>query len=147
MPLLRLERVSRSFGGLMAVRSVDLAVERGEILGLIGPNGAGKTTLFNLITGVFLPTAGRLLLDDVDITRLSPERRCKLGIARTFQLVRPFPNLSVLENVAVGRIYGREAARSRRQAESEAGVMLGLVGLQDRPQVLARHLTLVDRKR
>jgi branched-chain amino acid transport system ATP-binding protein len=147
MPLLRLERVSRSFGGLMAVRSVDLAVERGEILGLIGPNGAGKTTLFNLITGIYPPTAGRLFLDDVDITRLSPERRCKLGIARTFQLVRPFPNLSVLENVAVGRIYGREAARSRRQAESEAGAVLGLVGLQDRQQVLARHLTLVDRKR
>jgi branched-chain amino acid transport system ATP-binding protein len=147
MPLLRLERVSRSFGGLMAVRTVDLAVERGEILGLIGPNGAGKTTLFNLITGIFLPSAGRLFLDDVDITRLSPERRCKLGIARTFQLVRPFPNLSVVDNVAIGRIYGREAARSRHQAAAEAGQVLALVGLQDRQHVLARHLTLVDRKR
>src|ERR1700694_3342717 len=135
MPLLRLERVSRSFGGLVAVRSVDLAVERGEILGLIGPNGAGKTTLFNLITGVFLPTAGSLFFDDVDITRFAPPRRCKLGIARTFQLVRPFPNLSVVENVAVGRIYGREPARSRRQAEAEAGSVLELVGLQDRQHV------------
>src|ERR1700730_1104523 len=147
MPLLRLEHVSRSFGGLMAVRTVDLAIERGEILGLIGPNGAGKTTLFNLITGVYRPTAGRVFLDDVDITRLSPERRGKLGIARPFQLVRPFPNLSVVDNVAIGRIYGREAARSRQQAESEAGAVLALVGLQDRRQVLARHLTLVDRKR
>src|ERR1700737_1267978 len=147
MALLRLERVSRSFGGLMAVRTVDLAVERGEILGLIGPNGAGKTTLFNLITGVYRPTAGSVFLDDVDITRMSPPKRCRLGIARTFQLVRPFPNLSVVENVAIGRIYGREAARSRRQAEAEAGVVLELVGLHDRQQVLARHLTLVDRKR
>jgi branched-chain amino acid transport system ATP-binding protein len=147
LPLLRLEGVSRAFGGLMAVRSVDLAVERGEILGLIGPNGAGKTTLFHLITGIYQPTAGRLFLDEVEITRLSPERRCKLGIARTFQLVRPFANLSVVENVAIGRIYGREAARSRHQAEAEAGAVLALVGLQDRQQVLARHLTLVDRKR
>jgi branched-chain amino acid transport system ATP-binding protein len=147
MPLLRVERVSRSFGGLMAVRSVDLAVERGEILGLIGPNGAGKTTLFNLITGVYLPSAGRVFLDQVDITRMSPPKRCKLGIARTFQLVRPFPNLSVVDNVAIGRIYGREAARSRRHAEAEAGLVLELVGLQDRQQVLARQLTLVDRKR
>jgi branched-chain amino acid transport system ATP-binding protein len=147
MPLLRLERVSRSFGGLTAVRSLDLGVERGEILGLIGPNGAGKTTLFNLITGVYRPSAGRVFFDDFDITRLSPSRRCKLGIARTFQLVRPFPNLTVVENVAIGRIYGREAASSRRHAEAEAGLVLELVGLQDRQQVLARHLTLVDRKR
>src|SRR6202171_3264087 len=147
MSLLRLERVSRSFGGLVAVRSVDLAVERGEILGLIGPNGAGKTTLFNLITGVYRPTAGSVFFDDVDITQLSPPSRCKLGIARTFQLVRPFPNLSVVDNVAIGRIYGREAARSRRHAETEAGQVLELVGLHDRQQVLARHLTLVDRKR
>src|SRR5215212_2655753 len=105
-PVLRLEGVSRSFGGLMAVAGVDLVVREGDILGLIGPNGAGKTTLFNLITGVFRPSAGRILFRDVDVTRLSPPRRCKLGIARTFQLVRPFQHLSVLDNVAVGRVYG-----------------------------------------
>jgi branched-chain amino acid transport system ATP-binding protein len=131
----------------MAVRSVDLAVREGEILGLIGPNGAGKTTLFNLITGVYRPSAGRVKLLGADITRTAPPRRCKLGIARTFQLVRPFQNLTVLQNVAVGRIYGREPARSRRQADEEALQLLETVGLADRHAEAAHQLTLVDRKR
>src|SRR5438270_5588581 len=111
--LLELRQVSRLFGGLTAVKSVDLQVESGEILGLIGPNGAGKTTLFNLVTGTFRPTHGTVVFDGRDITRLAPHERCKLGIARTFQLVRPFPNLSVLDNVAIGSAYGRERAPSR----------------------------------
>jgi branched-chain amino acid transport system ATP-binding protein len=147
LPLLTLEGVSRSFGGLVAVRSVDLAVEDGEILGLIGPNGAGKTTLFNLITGFYLPTAGKVVFAGRDITRMGPPERCSLGIARTFQLVRPFQRLSVLQNVAVGRLYGRQAAPSRHQAEAEALEVLELVGLAARPHLEARHLTLVDRKR
>jgi branched-chain amino acid transport system ATP-binding protein len=146
-PLLRLERVSRSFGGLMAVRSVDLHVRAGEILGLIGPNGAGKTTLFNLITGVYKPSNGKVFLGQVEITTFAPPRRCKLGIARTFQLVRPFQNLTVLQNVAIGRIYGREAARSRKQADAEARELLEQVGLVDRHTVAAHQLTLVERKR
>jgi branched-chain amino acid transport system ATP-binding protein len=146
-PLLWLDGVSRSFGGLRAVSKIDLAVRAGEILGLIGPNGAGKTTLFNLVTGVFPPTEGRVVFQGTDITRLPPAKRCALGIARTFQLVRPFPHLSVLDNVAVGRIYGRERAGSRRQAEVEALEVLALVGLGERPGLLARSLTLVDRKR
>jgi branched-chain amino acid transport system ATP-binding protein len=147
MSLLRLQHVSRSFGGLMAVRGVDMVVETGEILGLIGPNGAGKTTLFNLITGVYRPFSGGVFLEDQDITRMAPARRCKLGIARTFQLVRPFQNLSVLQNVAVGRVYGREPARSRRVADSQASTILELVGLADRQRLQAHQLTLVDRKR
>jgi branched-chain amino acid transport system ATP-binding protein len=139
--------VSRAFGGLMAVRTVDLTVQEGEILGLIGPNGAGKTTLFNLITGVYLPTGGSVKLHGQDITRMAPPKRCKLGIARTFQLVRPFQNLSVLQNVAVGRIYGREPARSRKQADQEAMHLLEQVGLVDRHHLIAHNLTLVDRKR
>jgi branched-chain amino acid transport system ATP-binding protein len=131
----------------MAVRSVDLAVREGEILGLIGPNGAGKTTLFNLITGIYRPTTGRVKLLGTDITRTAPPRRCKLGIARTFQLVRPFQNLTVLQNVAVGRIYGREPARSRRQADEEALQLLETVGLAGRHAEAAHQLTLVDRKR
>ncbi|HTD76071.1 MAG TPA: ATP-binding cassette domain-containing protein, partial [Chloroflexota bacterium] len=108
--LLELRQVSRSFGGLTAVKSVDLRVDSGEIVGLIGPNGAGKTTLFNLITGTFRPNRGTILFEGRDITGLAPDARCRLGIARTFQLVRPFPNLSVLDNVAVGSVYGRQPA-------------------------------------
>jgi branched-chain amino acid transport system ATP-binding protein len=145
--LLELRQVSRAFGGLMAVKGVDLAVSEGEILGLIGPNGAGKTTLFNLITGTFRPTRGTVLFDGRDITRLAPHARCKLGIARTFQLVRPFPNLSVLDNVAIGSVYGRAPASSRRAAELAAYQTLEMLGLVERAQHLAKSLTLVDRKR
>ena len=145
--LLELTRVSRSFGGLAAVKSVDLRVESGEIVGLIGPNGAGKTTLFNLITGTFRPNTGTIVFEGRDITGLAPHARCKLGIARTFQLVRPFPNLSVLDNVAVGSVYGRQPAASRRAADAAARETLELLGLGDRAHQLARTLTLVDRKR
>src|SRR5438309_3414744 len=145
--LLELRQVSRLFGGLTAVKSVDLRVESGEIVGLIGPNGAGKTTLFNLITGTFRPNRGTILFEGRDITGLAPDARCRLGIARTFQLVRPFPNLSVLDNVAVGSVYGRQPAASRRAAEMAARETLGLLGLSDRAHQLARSLTLVDRKR
>jgi len=145
--LLELRQVSRLFGGLTAVKSVDLQVESGEIVGLIGPNGAGKTTLFNLITGTFRPNRGTIVFEGRDITGLAPNARCRLGIARTFQLVRPFPNLSVLDNVAVGSVYGRQPAASRRAAEMAARETLGLLGLSDRAHQLARSLTLVDRKR
>ncbi len=145
--LLKLEQVYKSFGGLMAVRAMDLSVSDGEIVGLIGPNGAGKTTLFNLITGFYRPDAGRILFEDRDITRYGPPERCQQGIARTFQLVRPFQHLTLLENVAVGRIYGREPARSRRQSEREAREILDFVGLGDRPDAPAHTLTLLNRKR
>jgi branched-chain amino acid transport system ATP-binding protein len=145
--LLELNQVTRFFGGLAAVKSVDLAVESGQIVGLIGPNGAGKTTLFNLITGTYRPNRGTILFEGQGITGLAPHARCKLGIARTFQLVRPFPNLSVLDNVAVGSVYGREPASSRRAAEAAARETLSLLGLVDRAQQQARSLTLVDRKR
>jgi branched-chain amino acid transport system ATP-binding protein len=145
--LLTLRGVSRSFGGVRAVRGVDLDVDQGEILGLIGPNGAGKTTLFNLVTGIHRPSAGTIRFLDREITRLDPASRCKLGISRTFQLVRPFPRLTVLQNVAIGRIYGRKPAPSRRVAEAESQTILDIVGLADRPHLAARQLTLVDRKR
>jgi branched-chain amino acid transport system ATP-binding protein len=145
--LLELRKVSRSFGGLAAVKAVDLGVETGEIVGLIGPNGAGKTTLFNLITGAYRPNAGAIVFEGADITRMAPHARCRLGIARTFQLVRPFPNLTVLDNVAVGSIYGRQPAKSRLAAEAAARDVLDMLGLLSRSRQLARSLTLVDRKR
>ena len=145
--LLKLEGVSKTFGGVTAVRNVDLDVAEGEILGLIGPNGSGKTTLFNVVTGFQEPDAGRVYLEEREITGASPARVCRLGIARTFQLVRPFLHLTVLQNVAVARAYGREAAKTRRQAERDALALLETIGFQGRHDVLAHNLTLVDRKR
>jgi branched-chain amino acid transport system ATP-binding protein len=101
MSLLRVENVSRHFGSLIAVNNVSLTVEPGELRAVIGPNGAGKTTFFNLISGMFRPTSGRILLDDRDITRLPPARRVSLGMARTFQITEIFPELSVRENLRV----------------------------------------------
>jgi branched-chain amino acid transport system ATP-binding protein len=146
-PLLELDNLSKTFGGLQAVNRVSFAVQEGEILGLIGPNGAGKTTLFNMIAGTFRPTAGRVLLRGDDITRLAAHQRCKRGIARTFQLVRPFPDLTVLANVVIGRVYGHDRIWNRRQAETDALVMIEQVGLKGRAHETARHLTLVERKR
>lgn len=145
--LLRLEGVSKSFGGLRAVQRVDLTVSEGEILGLIGPNGSGKTTLFNLISGFYRPDEGRISFRGRDVTGLPPPKLCKAGIARTFQLVRPFLHLPALDNVAVGRIYGRQPAGSRARAEVEASEVLGRVGLSERAAAPARSLTLIERKR
>jgi len=144
---LQLERVAKSFNGLMAVNFVSMEVIEGEILGLIGPNGAGKTTLFNLITGFHLPSQGRITFNEKDITTIAPHQRCWMGIARTFQLVRPFPQLTVLENVSIGRVYGRDSVRSKFQAESEAEAILEKVGLAERTSAKAQSLTLVNRKR
>lgn len=102
MELLRLESVTRKFGGLTALRQVSLSLEEGEILGMIGPNGAGKSTVFNVITGVFPPNAGRVLFLDRDISRTATADIVRLGMARTFQTTRLFKTLSVLENVRVG---------------------------------------------
>jgi len=131
----------------MAVNFVTMDVHEGEILGLIGPNGAGKTTLFNLITGVHPPTKGRVFFDDQDITSTPPHRRCWMGITRTFQLVRPFPELTVLENATIGGVYGRNSTKNRAKAEANALEVLAKVGLDGRAYEKAKSLTLVNRKR
>ena len=144
MPLLEVERLSKRFGGVRAVHEVSFTLDEGELLGIMGPNGSGKTTLFNLIAGALRPDGGRIRLHGRDIAGRPPHRVCGSGIARTFQLVRPFAGLTALENVLVGRLYGR--ARSGDPA-AEARRLLGVVGLGDRADVPASRLTLIDRKR
>ncbi len=144
-PLLRVERLTRRFGGLTAVDGVDLEVAAGEILGVIGPNGAGKTTLFALIAGSLAPTAGRVWLGDRLVSGLPAHRVVKAGIARTHQIVRPFQNLTVLENVRVAAFTG-----ARRAAADATALARGLVrtaGLAERAHDYPSSLTLGHRKR
>jgi branched-chain amino acid transport system ATP-binding protein len=146
MPLLEVEHLSKAFGGLRALRDASFTLEEGELLGVMGPNGSGKTTLFNLIAGALRPDAGRIRLQGRDIAGLAPHRICRLGIARTFQLVRPFPGLSARDNVLVGRLYGRGGI-AEAEAAAEAERLLALVGIAGRGEVPASQLTLMDRKR
>ncbi|HUL30681.1 MAG TPA: ABC transporter ATP-binding protein [Thermodesulfobacteriota bacterium] len=147
MPLLEVENVSKSFGGVMAVNHVSLTFSQGEILGLIGPNGAGKSTLFNLISGVDKPNTGSIRFNHREMIVLPPDEICRCGIARTFQLVRPFNQLSPLENVMVGRIYGSAPARSMKEARRESEEILSLTGLAGKQVKMAGMLGLIDRKR
>ncbi|HDP78809.1 MAG TPA: ABC transporter ATP-binding protein [Mesotoga infera] len=107
MSILKVEGVTKRFGGLVAVNNVTMEVQKGEILGLIGPNGAGKTTLTNLISGVHTVSEGKIVFDGTDITLLPAHKRCNLGIARTFQIARPLKNLTVIENVMIGGLFGK----------------------------------------
>jgi branched-chain amino acid transport system ATP-binding protein len=143
--LLETRSLSKRFGGLKAVDEIDLALAEGEILGVIGPNGAGKTTLFSLIAGSLPPTSGEVLLDGRRVSGLPAHRLVRIGIVRTHQIVRPFPNLTVAENVAVGAIHagGREAGSPRARAAE----VLEFVGLADRQGHLSSTLTLALRKR
>lgn len=145
--LLEVEKLTKSFGGLMAIREMDISLEEGEIMGLIGPNGSGKTTLFNLITGFLKPDKGKLKFRGQLINGLKPHKVCETGITRTFQLVKPFAEMTVVKNVMVGRIYGRRSAQSLSQAGIESREILEFVGLGDKSELIAGNLTLPDRKR
>jgi branched-chain amino acid transport system ATP-binding protein len=144
--ILRLANVSRRFGGLLAVNNVSFALEAGEVVGLIGPNGAGKTTLVNLVTGVHRAGAGEIWYADERIDRLSSDRIARLGIARTFQVVQPFPHMTVLDNVTGGALFagGVATIRAARDKAMEHLEFTGLAGLAERP---AAALTLANRKR
>jgi len=142
--MLSVERVSKRFGGLLAIADASLAVPQGAIVGLIGPNGAGKTTLFGVISGFLPPTTGTVAFEGADITGEEPHLRARRGIARTFQIVQPFAGLSVRENIAVGA-YLRHARRAEALAQAEA--VANLVGLRPMLDGSASGLTVAGRKR
>lgn len=142
--LLQVESVTKTFGGLHAVQQVSFDMAKGSIVGLIGPNGAGKTTLFNVISGYYAPNAGRILFGGQDISGMPPYKLAAIGIGRTFQVVKPFPGLTVLENVVIAALcrYPKKA-----RAEKHAWQILEQTGLADRASFQASSLTLAGRKR
>ena len=145
MPILALERIDKRFGAIVIAERLDLALARGEALGIIGPNGAGKTTLFGIIAGAVAADAGRVRLEGEDITGLPPERRCRRGIARSYQIPQPFIGMTVFENLVVAAAFGQ----GRREAEvyGDCATVLARCGLADKANRLAGALTLLDRKR
>jgi branched-chain amino acid transport system ATP-binding protein len=146
--VLELRNVGKVFGGLEALRDVSLGLAAGRIYGLIGPNGAGKTTLFNVVTGFSPATTGSVTLNGQAVTRWPPHRIARLGVARTYQLVRPFFELTALENVEVGIAYGRRpGSEPPRDVHAEAITFLERVGLADKHDHVAETLNLGERKR
>ena len=143
-PLLRVEGCTKQFGGLTANRDVSLEIAPGEIVGLIGPNGAGKTTLFNCISGHYHPDQGHIVFDGHDVSRARPDRICHRGVARTWQIVRAFGRMSVLDNVICGALT---RTNSLARAESKALAILEFTGLRGKEREMAAALTLADKKR
>ncbi len=144
MALLEINNVSKHFGGLKAVDQVSMSIEKGQIYGLIGPNGAGKSTLFNCVAGTYGPTLGAIIYSGKDITGWKPWDICKLGIARTFQIVKPFQTKTVLYNTMVGAFI---RTSNRSEAEDRSMEVLKSFKLADKAHTLAKNLTIADRKR
>ncbi len=144
-PLLELQHVSKSFGKLQIINDLTFQVQRGEALGILGPNGAGKTTTFSLITGEYAVSAGKVLFQGVELNGMSPQRRCRMGIARTYQIPRPFVGMTVFENVLVGATFGR--GQSERASRDFCRDILHTTGLLARANAPAGQLRLLERKR
>ncbi len=144
MTMLHVEKMTKEFGGLRAVDSLDLTIRKGQILGLIGPNGAGKSTAFNCIAGSFAPTSGEITFDGQRITGYKPWNLCTMGLARTFQIVKPFASKDVLYNVTVASFA---TTNSRKIAEEKALAVLESLNFADKKDILAGNLTIADRKR
>jgi branched-chain amino acid transport system ATP-binding protein len=138
--------VSKRFGGLDALQEVNFTASEGEILGIIGPNGSGKTTLFNTITGMLVPDRGKVLFRGTDITGWKPFQICRMGIGRTFQLVRPFPDMTVMENVMIGGLFGQSTSRSS-DVRGEATQIVEFLRLDQKAHVASSSLTLPEKKR
>ncbi len=147
MRILEGKGVRKNFGGLTAVYNVDFDINQGEIVGLIGPNGAGKTTLFNLISGALPTTAGEIRYKNEKITSLKPNKICRRGIARTFQLIKLFRNMTVFENVFLASLFGMPEGVNKSVAKEESLALLDFVGLLAARETAARNLTLVNQKR
>ncbi len=146
--ILRVKNITKRFGGLVALDNVTFNVKKGEILGLIGPNGAGKTTLFNVISGVYKPDRGKVYFKNIDITGWPPHKVAHLGIARTHQIVRPFGDLTVLENAMIGALFGKKSGKiTELEAKKIAKETLEFVGLGEKIELPARVLNVQEKKR
>jgi len=143
--ILTVEKLNKSFGKLAAVHDLSFELNCGEIMGIIGPNGAGKTTLFNLITGEIKPDQGKVVFDGMDLTHAPTYEKCRAGIARTYQIPRPFQNMTVIENILVGAVYG--GGMGSRQARQKSEEVLTKTGMLLKRNVVAGSLPLLDRKR
>jgi branched-chain amino acid transport system ATP-binding protein len=146
MGILEGKKITKSFDGLTALHNVDFDINQGEVVGLIGPNGAGKTTLFNVISGSLKATSGEIRYKGKKITSMKPHQICRLGIARTFQSVQLFGNLSVLDNVFLGAICGTSTSTSTPDAKKKAMALLELVGLSDKKSERAKNLPIAEQK-
>ena len=147
MAILEGVRISKHFGGLIALNGVDFSVEEGEVLGLIGPNGAGKTTLLNVISGVYPASSGEIRFCGRSLSDLKPHAITHLGIGRTFQVVRPFEGLTAVQNVMVGGIFGKRDQKTMKAAREEAEKVLAFMGLKEKIDQSVLNLTIPDRKR
>ena len=145
--MIEIDNLGKVFGSRWVLRGLNLRVERGEFLTILGPNGSGKTTLFNTIMGSLKPDHGSILFRSQDITGLKPCQVCQKGIARSFQLTKPFHRMTCLENVMVGRAFGNEAARGLKETKAESEDLLKLVGLAEKKSIPASSLNLIERKR
>lgn len=146
--MLSIQKVSKRFAGITAIKDVSFEIERNAIVGLVGPNGAGKSTLLNIVSGVYLPSSGSIFFDGSDITNLSPDKICKLGIAKTFQLVRSFPELTALQNVTVGAMFGNSVKLSMNDARAKAAAKLEFAGYpKEKIHYPVKNLNVVELKR
>jgi branched-chain amino acid transport system ATP-binding protein len=143
--ILNVEKLFVGYGKFKVLHSLSFEVEEGQVLGVIGPNGAGKTTLMNAISGLIMPYDGKIIFHGHNITRLSCDKRCRLGLGRTYQIPRPFERLTVFENVLVGAAYG--TGRTEHAMKPHAMEVLKKTALYDKRDTIAGHLTLLDRKR
>jgi branched-chain amino acid transport system ATP-binding protein len=145
--LLQVKTLSKNFGGLAAVQNVSFGIKPKEIVSLIGPNGAGKTTLFNLLSGVYSPNSGEIWLDGENLAGRKPFEVCQRGVGRTFQIMQPFPHMTVLENVMTSGLFGRMPRGTMGEVEKESKELCHLVGLGDKQKTFPRNLTVADQKR